>query len=447
MMIKEKQVSQAFYQFILPFSWKAGKIRNFILYLQKNQFTSFHLNELQNESAYYGGYQVSHSEMESFFLPLTSQFLFPSSGHEKGFQRFTKAFSMDGLLSTTELKLPFLIHSIDLIICPYELGFITVRTEIKDVSLSNAIEFANQINWKDFEDLLPDFSTFVNWDSPPPFLEPDKMHIQSLLQFANEEAIDELDVFRSVTLCGGDAGNHEYITNYVQDHIYSRWVPNTYICVNEHCFTCLTNSSNPNLMTLAKSFYGENYYLHLINLFNKLVFVKIAHLYSTIHIEKDYNKIEKLIYFINSFTSNFFFAEYPAKLEGQELFKLFKRAYNIDSLYLNTKETLFSLFKYEENSVTKKDSMLLLVLTLYTVICGIFSMNLFTKDLEGKIHWSHFKSYNPFEYFAVFIVFSGIIVVAILGFQSLYQVIQERKNKKQWDEQAVISSRFPKKSN
>ncbi|WP_223587849.1 hypothetical protein [Neobacillus bataviensis] len=447
MMIKEKQVSQAFFQFILPFSWKAVTIRNFILFLQKNQFTPYRLKELHNETAYYGGYQVLHSDMEAFFHPITSQFLFPSSGHEKGFQRYTKDINVESLLTINHQKIPFQIHSIDLILCPYELGFITVRTEIKDTSLSNAIDFANHFNRKDYEDLLPDLRHFVNLDSPPPFLEPDKMHIQSLLHFADGESIDEVDVFRSVTLCGENVGNHEYITNYVKDHSYSRWAPNTYICVNENCFSCLTNSSTPKLMAVAKRFYGENYYLHLINLFNKLVFVKIAQNYSTIRIEKDYNEIEKLIYFINSFTSNFFFIEYPTNLEGQELFKLFKRAYNIDSLYLNTKETLFSLFKYEENSVTKKDSMLLLVLTLYTVICGIFSMNLFTKDLEGKIDWSHFKSYNPFEYFAVFIVFSGIIVVAILGFQSLYQVIQERKNKKQWDEQAVISSQVPKKSN
>ncbi|MEH7336403.1 hypothetical protein V7161_27645 [Neobacillus drentensis] len=447
MMIKEKQVSQAFFQFILPFSWKAATIRNFILFLQKNQFTPYRLHELHNESTYYGGYQVSHSEMKAFFHPLTSQILFPSSGYEKGFQRYTKVINVESLLNIDHLKVPFQIHSIDLIICPYELGFITVRTEIKDTSLSNAIDFANHFNRKDYEDLLPDLGPFIDLDSPPPFLEPDKMHIQSLLHLANEESIDEIDVFRSVTLCGEDAGNHEYIHNYVKDHSYSRWAPNTFICVNEHCFTCITNSSTQKLMAEAKNFYGENYYLQLINLFNKLVFVKIAHNYSTIHIEKDYNEIEKLIYFINSFSSNFFFIEYPAKPDGQELFRLFRRAYDIDSLYLNTKETLFSLFKYEENSVTKKDSMLLLVLTLYTVICGIFSMNLFTKDLEGKIHWSHFKSYNPFEYFAVFIVFSGIIVVGILGFQSLYQVIQERKNKKQWDEQAVISPQIPKKSN
>ncbi|MDN3015225.1 hypothetical protein PH210_03260 [Paenibacillus sp. BSR1-1] len=447
MMIKEKQVSQAFFQFILPFSWKAVTIRNFILFLQENQFTPYRLNELQNESAYYGGCQVSHSDMEAFFHPLTTQFLFPKSGHEKGLQRYSKEINIESLLNIDHLKIPFQIHSFDLILCPYELGFITVRTEIKGAALSNVIEFANQFNKKDFEDLLPDLESFVDWDSPPPFLEPDKMHIQSLLHFADGESIDEIDLFRSATLSGENEGNHEYITNYVKDHSYSRWAPNTYICVNEHCFSCLINSSTPKIMAVAKRFYGEYYYLHLINLFNKLVFVKIAQNYSTIRIEKDYNEIEKLIYFINSFTSNFFFIEYPINSEGQELFKLFKSAYNIDTLYSNTKDTLFSLFKYEENSVTKKDSMLLLVLTLYTVICGIFSMNLFAKDLEGKIHWSHFKSYNPFEYFAVFIVFSGIIVVAILGFQSLFQVIQERKNKKKWDEQAVISSQVPKKSN
>lgn len=442
--ITEKHISAALFHFILPISYKGETFKDFILFLQKNQFNPYRLNESQNESAFYGTYQVSHNEMKAFFLPLTSQYLFPASADEKGFQRYTKGFSLKRLLTANDLNIPFQIHSIDLIICPYELGFITVRAEINDIPFSQALEFANNFSRQSFEELLPDLSPFVDWDCPPPFFDSNKMQIQSLFQFTNDESIDDIDIFRSLTLCNGDIGNYEYIINYVNEHSYNRWAPNTYIGLNEHSFTYLTNNG---LHTKAKDFFGEFYYLQLINLFNKLVFVKIAYNYSAIHIEKDYNAIEKLIYFINSFTSNFFFIEYPAKIEGQELCKLFKKAYNIDSLYTNTKETLFSLFKYEENSVTKKDSMLLLVLTLYTVICGIFSINLFTKDLVGNINWSHFKNYNPFEYFAVLIVFSGIIVVAILGFQSLYQGIQERKSKKQWDEEAVISSKVPQKRN
>ncbi|MGG3470709.1 hypothetical protein ABES02_24885 [Neobacillus pocheonensis] len=440
----KKHVSAALFHFILPISYKGETFKNLILFLQENQFTRYILSKSQNESGYYGTYQVSHDDMETFFLPLTSQYLFPASEDEIGFQRYTKGFSLNRLLIADHLNIPFKIHSIDLIICPYELGFITVRAEINDIPFSHALEFANSFRRKNFEDLLPDLSAFVDWDSPPPFFEPNKMQIQSLIHLTNDESIDEIDLFRSITLCNGDLGNNEYIINYVNEHSYNRWAPNTYIGLNDHCFTFLSNNG---LDTKAKNFFGEFYYLQLIHLFNKLVFLKIAYNYSAIHIEKDYNAIEKLIYFINSFTSNFFFIEYPAKIEGQELFKLFKKAYNVDELYTNTKETLFSLFKYEENSVTKKDSMLLLVLTIYTVICGIFSINLFTKDLAGKINWSHFKHYNPFEYFAVFIVFSGIIVVAILGIQSLFQVFQERKNKKQWDEQAVLSSKIPKNRN
>lgn len=129
---------------------------------------------------------------------------------------------------------------------------------------------------------------------------------------------------------------------------------------------------------------------------------------------------------------------YPAQSIGQELFKQLRQHLQIDLLYLNTKEILSSLFKYEENIVAKRDSFLLLILTLFTVICGIFSMNLFTHDLVGKIKWSHFKFYNPFEYFAVLIVFSGIITVLILGLQSLYQTIKNRKNHKKWVRKSIF---------
>ena len=110
-------------------------------------------------------------------------------------------------------------------------------------------------------------------------------------------------------------------------------------------------------------------------------------------------------------------------------------------MYANTKDILFSLVKYEDNNVAKNDSMLLLVLTLYTVICGIFSMNLFTHDLQGNIKLDHFKSYNPFEYFAVFIVFSGIIVVGTLAIKGITQWYQNITNRKKWVRNTVWSSK------
>ncbi|MFZ7943516.1 hypothetical protein [Neobacillus sp. 19] len=466
---KEKQVTTALFQFIFPFSMKADTIPNLYRYLQDQYFTSYTLKDVQKETAYYGRYRVSHREMKSFFLPLTNNFLFPPSHQQKGFQRFTKQLDMNGLLKTKHVTIPFQIHSLDLFICPYYLGFITIRTEMLDMPFSQTIEFADRfrmlvqqtsaatveyggdvnlpINDFLYNYLFPGLPGFFDKDSS--FLNTQNMYVQSLLTLNEGETIDIVDVYRTGRLCGiNDAGNPyvnannvDYISNYLKDHGCDRWAPTTYSIFEEECFSLITNDHPHEFSELAKQFYGPSYYAVLLNLFHKLVLLKIAAGYSAINLDQDKKEIEHLIYTINSFTSNYFFSVIPVLAEEQELFNNIRKSFDIDTLFTNTKDILFSLFKYEENTGKKRDTMLLLVLTLYTVICGIFSMNLFTHDLEGNIHWARLTSYNPFEYFAVFIVFSGIIVVLTLGIQSLFQVIQDRKKRKKWIRDSVLSSK------
>lgn len=53
--------------------------------------------------------------------------------------------NLTGHLTTNLISIPFKIHSIDVTLCPYELGFLTIRTEVNtapNMTLSEAIEFA-----------------------------------------------------------------------------------------------------------------------------------------------------------------------------------------------------------------------------------------------------------------------------------------------------------------
>ncbi|MGZ4161109.1 MAG: hypothetical protein ACXVNF_10005 [Neobacillus sp.] len=482
--LKEKTVSTAIFQFLFPFFIKDACDQNIFSFLKKNHFTAFRLGHIEDETAYYGKYQVSHRDLEAFFPPLTNKILFPLSDQQKGFQRFSKALKLNGILTTEHLHQLFLIHSIDITLCPFQLGFLTIRTEIacsENLSFSHALEFAacfrelgskkskqkklqiemdgritTQLEKLLFEDLVPDLTDFIDKEhlqgacfKSIPFIEQERMYVQSLLAFKEEEPIEIVDVYRSANLCGLTQAGKPYVTannlGYIQQcfkqHGYDRLTPNTYYYVEENCFSCITNEHTDIKNELAKQLFGEFYYLLLLTLFQKFVFYKIANDYSKINIEQDSTEIENLIYKINSFTSNYLFFIFPAQSQGKDFLNLFRNSFSIDFLYNETKETLFSLFKYEENTVTKRDSFLLLILTMYTVICGIFSMNLFTDDLKGKIKWHHMRAYNPFEYFAVFVAFSGLIVSIILGIQSLIQGVKDRKNKKKWVHQTVLSSK------
>ena len=60
-------------------------------------------------------------------------------------QRYSKDLNLTGHLTTNLISIPFKIHSIDVTLCPYELGFLTIRTEVNtapNMTLSEAIEFA-----------------------------------------------------------------------------------------------------------------------------------------------------------------------------------------------------------------------------------------------------------------------------------------------------------------
>lgn len=56
-------------------------------------------------------------------------------------------------------------------------------------------------------------------------------------------------------------------------------------------------------------------------------------------------------------------------------------------IYKEAKQSLESLFRYQENVNAKKDSLLLLILTLYSVVGQMLGMGLVVNDFIGRIKW------------------------------------------------------------
>ncbi len=430
--LKEKHTTTALFQFIFPFSIQTDSVQNMHVFLQNQDFSPYFFND----------------------------------SLEKGFQRFTKNIEKKGLLSTNHSKIPFHFQAVDIILAPFEQGFMTIKTTINQLLFSYALDFAKsfrmlstEINnessieadgivYNKIEDFLADCLSRDLLGIFADGIPSKKMFVQSLLVLG-EEAIEVIDAYRSLQLSGLDdngmstagANNLEYVSDFIQQHSSMRWAPNTYLCSDEKCFSCITNEGGDILNNQISLFYGDYYDILVINLFHKSLLLQIFADYSKLHIEQNKKEIKNLIYTINSFTSNYFFKQNPFYTPCMELFQMVRKGLQIDYLHSAMKEALNSLFIYDENTARKKDSLLLLMLTLYTIICGIFSMNLFTHDLEGKINWNHFKSYNPFEYFAVFIVLSGIIVVVTFTLQSIFQGLTERKNRKKHFQKTFIFSK------
>ena len=300
--------------------------------------------------------------MEAYYLSFTNKILFPHSEHQKGLQRYSKDLNLAGHLTTNLISIPFKIHSIDVTLCPYELGFLTIRTEVNtapNMTLSEAIEFAAR--FRVLETKMIQMGLFVlnvtekvfpsgkihfgylfhgvtdffekkrlrsSYFQTFPFFEDQRMYVQTLLSIKEDMELNEVDVYRTSSLSGltsdgkayVSANNLPYIHDYLKQHAYQRWAPNRYFIMEEHIFTCVTNEGEREFTKLASQMYGEFYYALLLNLFHKIVLLKMANAYAELNIEQDTNEIEKLIYSINSFTANYFSLELVSQSQSEDIF-------------------------------------------------------------------------------------------------------------------------------
>jgi hypothetical protein len=476
----EKSVETAIFQFIFPFSIKNGIELNMFPFLRDNHFKPFRLDHLDDERAYYGDFHVSHRDLEAYFLSFTNRILFPHSENQKGFQRYSKPINEKVCLKTDYVSIPFQVNSIDVTLCPFELGLFTIRTELTELLMSYALEFGSlfrvlepitnreaKVQIECGNEVFDSIETFVfdylfagladfferrtkktAYFETFPFFEDERMYVQSLLSLKNNEEINTVDVYRAGSLSGLDsngklyvsANNLTYIQDYLDQHSYNRWAPSTHFVIDEHIFTCITNENGPILSEIANHIYGKFYYGLILNLFHKVVLLKLAHAHAVLDTERDFKEMEKLIFSINSFTANFFSLELVTESRSQEIFFQIRKTFNIELLYKNAKEALYSLFKYQENITAKKNSLLLLVLTLYSVIGQMLGMSIVTGDFAGRIKWGHIINYNIVEIFALFVAASGIIISLVLGFQRFNDWISFRKNRKTWIEETILSS-------
>lgn len=256
--IEEKDVTTAIFQFIFPFSFKTGYEQNMFPFLQKNDFHPFRLDHLENENTYYGKFQVSHQNMEAYYLSFTNKILFPHSEHQKGLQRYSKDLNLTGHLTTNLISVPFKIHSIDVTLCPYELGFLTIRTEVNtapNMTLSEAIEFAarfrvletkndtneticiecngkkySQVEKFIFGYLFNGVTDFFekkrlrsSYFQTFPFFEDQRMYVQTLLSLKEGMELNEVDVYRTSSLSGLTSDGKPYVSAnnlpYIHDYL------------------------------------------------------------------------------------------------------------------------------------------------------------------------------------------------------------------------------------
>ncbi|MGG1574699.1 hypothetical protein [Fictibacillus sp. NRS-1165] len=466
---EDPPLKSAFFHFIFPFSLKNECLDGLVDYLKSIGYKFFDLEDKAQENAYYGGEnKVSHKNLKHYFLPFTSDVLFPKTEDPITFRRYSKRVDINAELQSGQVKAPFKFHSIDVFLLPFELGFITIRTELNQVSYSEAIEFAarfrvlenrsredreavithegqpyKQVENFLFSALLPGFTSYLNvekvngayFESLPFFID-ERMYVQGLFQFQSGAEFEETDLFRGSQLDGVDeqgrphmsASSRDFIYEYCLQNSHTRWAPHTYFLVDEHVFCCLTSEEDGQAAKIIDQMYGEYYYGLLLNLFHKIVLLQLSNEYAHVHLERDNKKTQKLIGEITMFSAKYFFLELATQSQGREIFILLKKTFKNQDLYEDVKQTLSTLYQYQGEKSSKRNNYLISILTIYTVITGIYGMNQVIEELKGPIKWKAFQKFGFFEYIALFVTVSGITVSILLGISFLTKWIREKRN-------------------
>lgn len=118
-------------------------------------------------------------------------------------------------------------------------------------------------------------------------------------------------------------------SNTTGKHSYQRWGPYTYYMLNEQTFCCLSRAEPDISVHLANQMYEEYYYGLLLNLFHKIVLLKLASIHSRLQIDQDYDEMEKLIFSINTFSAKLYFLELISQSQGREIFLQLRKIYGM----------------------------------------------------------------------------------------------------------------------
>ncbi|MGE7603917.1 hypothetical protein ACQKL5_15700 [Peribacillus sp. NPDC097675] len=466
------QTKHSFQQFVFPFMLEGDRIEGFIKRLLKDEYVFMKMDDLDLQDEFYGEHKVSHRNLEQYFMPNLVPVLFPNSYKQKeGMRRFSKKLNLSCTFQSPFLNTGFIINSIDITICPFHIGMINIRVTlpeklpyndvlyftdtfrvlepIMDDELEMKIGFRNKeyryVKDFIFKELVPPAEKFINdeEDQPSyfgslPFFVDERMFAISYIALPEERDITKVDLFRISQLNGYDndgepfvgALNRRYINRFYQERVYDRWGEETFYVTSDRHFACVTRATGKLEAQLASEMYGQHFYSILLYFFYKIVLLKLAHEHSRIDVEKDQSDTELLIFMITEFSAKYLFAEVNSTSTGKELFKITKDVFKIEPLYLEVKETLSYLFQIQDKLSGKRSNYLLQILTIYTVISGIFGMNLHIEDLKEKLTFNDYMNYTFSEWVAVLVTISGLIISFVLGVFFLKRWLQEQKSRK-----------------
>jgi len=457
--INPLDINQAYMTFLFPFAYRRKDREKIAKHLLTNNYTFFKLTKKNLENSYYGkSIQVLNEELDQYFLPFIEHKLFPNEINQDGFLRFSREINDTFTQEINDDSFSFIINSLDITLGPFGVGFITIRTEMENpvVKICDLLDFMNHFRVMEpkiaeekgavikkddlafqtsnkliFDYLCPTIKQYIIHDDKRagyfgslPFFEDERMLTSAFIITDGDTPITSDHLYRMGQLDGKDndgqpfmsSTNPEYIERYVERHVHDRWAPKSYTVTSEHAQITVTSKKINQLDRALSQFMGTHYYNLLLHYFYKIMLLRLSFEYSEIQWEQDEDYVEELIELITLFSSRYYFGEISARTEGKELTHAYREIFHLNHLFEEVKQTLQELYRAQENKASKRHNMLLFMLTVFTVVSGIYGMNLVIEDWKGKTDWSNVPGYSFFEWISLITALTGISLSIILLF-------------------------------
>ena len=476
--VEELNLVRSHMTFLLPFGFDQTKETKIIKSLESNGYTYFKIDEAgKSEDDTFGyGITILGKELEQYFYPYIEHKLFPESKENKGFHRYTAIIQKSHAMLLRGEQQDFFIRSIDIILAPFGIAFLALRVDmaVESAELSDVLDFIQHFRALDdnlkesegakivipetgetlpihdylFEHLCPFLKKNVLNDNKLkghfgslPYFEDERMFVSSFLITETEATISNEHLFRIGHVNGKtpngtpfiSSTNPDYIRRSLSNSLYDRWAPHLYMIVTEHGYSVISNQPANELTEELSEYMGTHYYNLLLHYFYKMMLLRVAFEYSEIDWKKDEYYVKSLIQLINVFSSSYYFKEISTRTQGKELSEMFRDVFLIDSLFNEVNNTLQELYKSQENSQADRMNILLFILTIFTVISGIYGMNLVISDWDSPSGWKKYSSYTIFEWISLVTAVSGIGLSGYLIISTIGRMLNGRRRKNKLD--------------
>lgn len=461
-------IEHGYVNFLFPFAFHEKKRQELIDELEREDYTFFCLNKTELEDAFYGpDIAVRHAELEQFFFPFVEDKLFPSSPHDNSFSRFSRSFEEHGELLVDGSTTPFQLHSLDITLCPFGIGLLTIRLEVNnEMALHHMLNFIhhfrvveakldeekgaiiraaertfNSTNDYIFQHMIPCLHPFIlrehrlpGYFGTLPYFEDERMYSSAFIFAKSGQQLTNDQIYRLGQLDGinlkGEpfisSTSPNYVERYLKRHANDRSAPFTYTVTSEYTHSTVTVCDPSDMQDELRQFMSTHYYNLLLHYFYRIMLLRLSFEHSNVSWKKDEAYVEELIEMISKFSARYYFGEVSVRTTGKEHAKTFVDVFHLDETFQEVRDTLQELYRTQENQADKQQNFLLFMLTTFTVVSGIYGMNLVIEDWKGFMDWGKAPGYSFFEWVALVVALSGIALSFLLIVTTIATTIKKK---------------------